>query len=291
MTALVFDTALDARHGQAVPLAPGLRRITCNNPGPMTHLGTNTYIVGHGQVAVIDPGPDDRDHLAALLAALRGERIAYIVVTHTHRDHSPLARALASLSGAPIVGCTPHLTPPQEGGEGADHDHAPDQVLHDGEALDGAGWTLRALHTPGHTANHLCFAWPQANLLFSGDTVMAWSTTVVSPPDGDMAALFASLRRLGARDEARFMPGHGPPVADPRAWCAALLAHRQAREDAVLSALGAMPVPVVALVAAVYPEVPEKLRGAAARSLLAHLVKLGAEGRARQVQVGGWVRG
>lgn len=289
MTTLAFDTALDARHGEAVPLAPGLRRMTCNNPGPMTHLGTNTYIVGEGQVAVIDPGPDDRDHLAALLAALRHERISHIVVTHTHRDHSPLARALASLSGAPVVGCAPHATPPHEGGEGADHDHAPDQVLADGDSIAGADWTLRALHTPGHTANHLCFAWPEANLLFSGDTVMAWSTTVVSPPDGDMAALFASLRVLGARDEARFLPGHGPPVVDPKAWCAALLAHRQAREDAVFSALDAVPVSVAGLVAAVYPKVPEKLRGAASRSLLAHLVKLGAEGKAREVQ-GGWVR-
>jgi glyoxylase-like metal-dependent hydrolase (beta-lactamase superfamily II) len=290
MTTLAFDTALDARHGEAVVLAPGLRRVTCNNPGPMTHLGTNTYIVGDGQVAVIDPGPDDRDHLAALLAALRGERVSHIVVTHTHRDHSPLARALAALSGAPIVGCAPHHTPPHAGGEGADHDHAPDRVLADGESLAGQGWTLRALHTPGHTANHLCFAWPEARLLFSGDTVMAWSTTVVSPPDGDMAALFASLRRLGAREEPRFFPGHGPPVADPKAWCAALLAHRQAREDAVLSALGAVPQTAVALVARVYPDVPEKLRGAAARSLLAHLVKLQAERRAREVE-GGWVGG
>jgi glyoxylase-like metal-dependent hydrolase (beta-lactamase superfamily II) len=289
MTALAFDTALDARHGEPVSLAPGLRRVTCNNPGPMTHLGTNTYIVGEGQVAVIDPGPDNRDHLAALLAALSGERISHIVVTHTHRDHSPLARALASLSGAPIVGCAPHRTPPHEGGEGADHEHAPDRVLADGESLEVRGFTLRALHTPGHTANHLCFAWPEAKLLFSGDTVMAWSTTVVSPPDGDMAALFASLRVLGARDEAQFLPGHGPPVGDPKAWCAALLAHRQAREDAVFAALDAVPRTALALVAQVYPDVPEKLRGAASRSLLAHLVKLGAESRAREVR-GGWMR-
>lgn len=288
MTTLAFDTALDARHGEAVSLAPGLRRVTCNNPGPMTHLGTNTYIVGEGQVAVIDPGPDDREHLAALLAALRGEDISHIVVTHTHRDHSPLARALAALSGAPIVGCAPHLTPPGEGGEGADHDHLPDRVLAEGDSIAGQGWTLRALHTPGHTANHLCFAWPQANLLFSGDTVMAWSTTVVSPPDGDMAALFASLRVLGARAEARFLPGHGPPVGDPKAWCAALLAHRQAREDAVLAALGAVPASAAGLVAKVYPDLPEKVRGAAARSLLAHLVKLRDEGKARDVQAG-WI--
>lgn len=284
-----FNTDFDPRHAEAVPVAPLVRRVTCDNPGPMTFRGTNTYIVGQGQVAVIDPGPEHKPHLDALLHALRHETVAHIVVTHTHRDHSPLARALAAATGAPIIGCTPHRTAAAEGGEGADHDHSPNLVMQEGDAVTGLGWTLRAVHTPGHTANHLCFALPEDNLLFSGDTVMAWSTTVVSPPDGDMAALFASLCRLSGRPEARFLPGHGPAVADPPSWCRALLAHRQAREDAIEAALGQAPEAVPALVARIYPDIPPAMHRAAGRSLLAHLLKLAAEGRARETP-DGWLR-
>lgn len=268
-------------------VAPRVRRITCRNPGPMTFHGTGTFIVGRGAVAVIDPGPQDEPHLSALRAALAGETVAAIVVTHTHRDHSPLARALAAETGAPIVGCGPHATPPAEGGEGADFDHAPDRALGDGEAISGPGWTLVALATPGHCANHLCFAMPEARLLFSGDTVMGWSTTVVSPPDGSMAAYFASLDRLSARPEARFLPAHGPAVEAPQAWCRALLAHRRAREAEVLAALADAPRDVAGLVALLYPAIPETVRRAAGRSVLAHLEKLAAEGRAR-AQDGAW---
>lgn len=268
-------------------VAPGVRRVTAANPGPMTFTGTGTFIVGHRAVAVIDPGPDDPAHLAALLAALDGRTVTHIVVTHTHRDHSPLARALKAATGAPIVGCARHATAPGAGGEGADHDHAPDQCLMDGEAVSGPGWTLRAVASPGHTANHLAFALPEAGVLFSGDAVMAWNTTVVSPPDGDMAACFATLARLGGQGAARFLPTHGPAVEDPAAWCAALLAHRRAREAQVLAALGDAPVAVEALVAALYPGLDARVLGAAARSVLAHLLKLAGEGRARAGE-GGW---
>lgn len=247
----------------------------------MTFHGTGTFIVGRGRVAVIDPGPEESAHLAALTAALAGETVEAIVVTHTHRDHSPLARALRAATGAPIVGCAPHATPPAEGGEGADFAHAPDRALADGESLAGPGWTLVALATPGHCANHLCFAFPEAALLFSGDTVMRWSTTVVSPPDGSMAAYFDSLARLAARTERRFLPAHGPAVEDPQAWCRALLAHRRAREAELLAALEDAPCDVAALVARLYPDIPETVRRAAGRSVLAHLEKLAAEGRAR----------
>jgi glyoxylase-like metal-dependent hydrolase (beta-lactamase superfamily II) len=250
----------------------------------MTASGTGTFIVGDRTVAVIDPGPPDDAHLAALLRALDGCTLTHIVVTHTHRDHSPLARALKAATGAPIVGCAPHA---EAAADGADHDHAPDQVLGDGEAISGPGWSLRALATPGHTANHLAFALPQAGVLFSGDAVMAWNTTVVSPPDGDMAAYFATLSRLGAHGAARFLPTHGPAVEEPAGWCAALLAHRRAREAQVVSALGDAPVAVEALVATLYPGLDPRVRGAAARSVLAHLLKLSAEGRARMGE-GGW---
>lgn len=247
----------------------------------MTFHGTGTFIVGQGRVAVIDPGPPDTAHLEALLAALRGETLTHIVVTHTHRDHSPLARPLARASGAPIVGCAAHATPAGEGGEGADLDHRPDRVMVDGESISGPGWTLQAVATPGHAANHLCFAFPEANLLFSGDTVMGWSTTVVSPPDGNMAAYCASLSRLARRGEALFLPTHGPGVEAPQAWCAALLRHRLAREAQILAALAAGPATVQALVAQLYPDIPAKLWPAAARSVLAHLEKLASEGRVR----------
>jgi glyoxylase-like metal-dependent hydrolase (beta-lactamase superfamily II) len=264
-----------------VQVAPQVRRVTCRNPGPMTFHGTGTFIVGQGEVAVIDPGPADDAHLAALLAVLGAEQVTHIVVTHTHRDHSPLSRALQQATGAPIVGCTKHRTPASEGGEGADFDHAPDQVLEDGAAIAGPGWTLRAVATPGHTANHLCFACPEQDILFSGDMVMGWSTTVVSPPDGSMAAYCDSLARLAQRQESRFFPAHGPAIDQPREWCSALLRHRLAREGQVLAALGEGPATIAALVARLYPDIDPRVRGAAGRSVLAHLEKLVAEGRAR----------
>jgi glyoxylase-like metal-dependent hydrolase (beta-lactamase superfamily II) len=269
------------RPGEAVRLLPGVRRLLCANPGPYTFRGTNTWIIGRGRVAVLDPGPEDAAHFAAILAATRGERIVAILVSHTHRDHSPGAAALAQATGAPTHGFGPHATRREDGDESGDHAFTPDIALPDGAALEGEEWRVTALHTPGHCGNHLCFALEPAGVLFTADHVMGWSTSVVSPPDGDMAAYMASLARVAARPERLFLPGHGPPVPEPQAFAAALLAHRRRREARVLEALAAAgTASAEALVPAVYgPGLEPRLAPAAARSLLAHLLKLEAEGR------------
>jgi glyoxylase-like metal-dependent hydrolase (beta-lactamase superfamily II) len=270
------------RPGEPVQLMPGVRRLLCANPGPYTFRGTNTWIIGRGRVAVLDPGPEDAAHLAAILEATRGERIVAILVSHTHRDHSPGAAALARATGAPTHGFGPHATSREEGDEGGDHAFTPDILLSDGATLHGDDWRVTALHTPGHCGNHLCFALEPGNVLFSGDHVMGWSTSVVSPPDGDMAAYMASLARVAERTENLFLPGHGPPVAEPQRFASALLAHRRLREVQVLEALSAARAATAAeLVLPVYGQgLDPKLAPAAARSLLAHLLKLQAEGRA-----------
>ena len=271
-------------------IAPGIRRVICGNPGPFTFRGTNTYLIGRGEVAVLDPGPVDAAHLDALLAAGSGERVTRILISHTHRDHSPNAAPLKAATGAETLGFGPHLTPASEG-EGGDHDFLPDTRLSDGAVVEGDGWRLTALHTPGHCANHLCFALEtEAELappgvLFSADHVMAWSTSVVSPPDGDMADYMHSLDRVAARKDRLLLPGHGPAHDDPGPYIRALIAHRQEREATVLAALRAAPGPASAteLVRAVYgPALEERLVPAAARSLLAHLLKLAGEGMAEE---------
>ena len=271
-------------------IAPGIRRVICGNPGPFTFRGTNTYLIGRGEVAVLDPGPVDAAHLDALLAAGSGERVTRILISHTHRDHSPNAAPLKAATGAETLGFGPHLTPASEG-EGGDHDFLPDTRLSDGAVVEGDGWRLTALHTPGHCANHLCFALEtEAELappgvLFSADHVMAWSTSVVSPPDGDMADYMHSLDRVAARKDRLLLPGHGPAHDDPGPYIRALIAHRQEREATVLAALRAAPGPASAteLVRAVYgPALEERLVPAAARSLLAHLLKLAGEGMAAE---------
>ena len=273
-------------HGAVEEIAPGLRRIVCPNPGPFTFRGTNTYLIGRGEVAVLDPGPAEPAHLAAILRATDGERITRIVITHTHRDHSPGAAPLAAATGARSFGFGPHMTPPEEGGEGGDHDFRPDVAVPDGGAVESDAWRLAALHTPGHCANHLCFALEaerSRGVLFSGDHVMGWSTTVVSPPDGDMADYMASLAKLAARGEDRlYLPGHGPKLTEPAAYVAALAAHRREREAMVLDALrAARRATARELVPPVYgPELDLRLVNGAARSLLAHLIKLAAEGEA-----------
>ena len=259
-----------------VTLEPLVRRLLAPNPSPYTHTGTQTYIVGRGEVAVIDPGPDLPEHVDAILAATQGERIAAILCTHTHRDHSPASRQLQALTGAPIVGCAPLVL--DDAGPRADAsfdtDYGPDRVLMDGEAIQGPGWTLEAVATPGHTSNHLCFALPQSGALFSGDHVMGWSTTVVSPPDGDMAAYMASLDRLIARDDRIYYPGHGDPVMQPRRYASAIAGHRRQRERQILDILEEASQPVAAMVARMYRGVDPRLHGAAGRSVLAHLIDL-----------------
>ena len=272
-------------HGAVEHVLPLVRRIVCANPGPFTFRGTNTYLIGRGEVAVLDPGPEDAARLAAILRATEGERITRILVSHTHRDHSPGAAALMAATGATSHGFGPHLTPHDAGGEGGDHGFRPQVTLADGDVVEGSAWRVTALHTPGHCANHLCFALETAEgagVLFSADHVMSWSTTVVGPPDGDMADYMASLARIAARDDRLYLPGHGPKLPDPGPFVAALAAHRLEREAKVLAALRrARRATATELVPAVYgPELDSRLMGGAARSLLAHLIKLAAEGAA-----------
>jgi glyoxylase-like metal-dependent hydrolase (beta-lactamase superfamily II) len=272
----------DLVHGEVEQTAPGVRRVLCNNPSAFTFRGTNTWIIGRGRVAVLDPGPEDATHLAAILNAVKGEEITHILVSHTHRDHSPGARALQAATGAPTHGWGRHVTPPDQGGEGGDQDFTPDVVVKDGGIVEGDDWRLTALHTPGHCGNHLCFAMdgPAGNF-FSADMVMSWSTSVVSPPDGDMTAYMNSLERLIARGEAdrMYLCGHGPRLPNPAPYLAALKAHRLEREAKTLGALRAAgTATAVELVPPVYGPLDPRLVGPAGRSLLSHLIKLEQDG-------------
>jgi glyoxylase-like metal-dependent hydrolase (beta-lactamase superfamily II) len=266
----------DSTSDTVVTLEPLVRRLLAPNPSPFTYTGTQTYIVGHGEVAVIDPGPDLPDHIAAILAATAGERIAAIMCTHTHRDHSPAAPALQAATGAPIVGCAPLVL--EDAGPRADASfdasYRPDRVLGDGETVSGPGWTLEAVATPGHTSNHLCFALHESGALFSGDHVMRWSTTVVSPPDGDMADYMTSLGKLIARNDRIYYPAHGDPVEEPRRFVSAIAMHRRQRERQILDLLGEEPLPIQSMVERMYSGIDPRLHGAAGRSVLAHLIDL-----------------
>lgn len=277
-----FDRALDAKPDQPAQLSPLVRRLIANNGGPFTFTGTCTYLVGTRDVTVIDPGPADPHHRAAILQALGSGHVARILVTHSHKDHAPGAAALKAATGAPVLGCAPYQTRPALGvvSTDASHDAAyrPDQILDEGDALEGSDHRLVTLATPGHTANHLAFALPDENSLFSGDHVMAWSTTVVAPPDGVMRAYMASLDRLQNRSEAIYWPGHGGPVKNPQRFVRALANHRRQRETAILNRLKAGDDTIGAIVAAIYENLPTALKGAAGLSVLAHLIDLGERG-------------
>jgi glyoxylase-like metal-dependent hydrolase (beta-lactamase superfamily II) len=283
--ALDLDRRIDAAAGQVVELTPLVRRVISDNPGPFTFTGTCTYIVGRGTVAVIDPGPQSAAHLAVLAGALRHETVSHIVVSHTHRDHSPGVPALKALTGAKVVGCGPHRAFRELGlGEtnrldaSADHDYTPDVEMGDGDGISGPGWTLEAVATPGHTANHLAFALPEEHALFSADHVMAWSTSIVAPPDGSMTAFMASLEKLKARDEGLFWPGHGGPVRQPKRFVRALITHRRLREASILARVNAGDRLIPAIVAHVYDGLAPQLTGAAALSAFAHLEDMVARG-------------
>jgi glyoxylase-like metal-dependent hydrolase (beta-lactamase superfamily II) len=278
--------------GEAVALGPGLRRIVAPNPSPMTFWGTNTYLLGDRDIAVIDPGPDRPAHLKAILDALApGQRITHILVTHAHLDHSPLARPLAAETGAPVMaygdaraGRSAVMARLAEeglagGGEGVDAGFTPDVTLADGAIVEGAGWRIEALHTPGHFGNHLCFAWDDT--LFTGDLVMGWATSLVSPPDGDLTDFMASCERLVRRPSTVLHPGHGAPVTEPHARIDGLIAHRRSREAQILAALAKAPGSAEDLARRIYVETPPALLPAAARNVFAHLVDLTGRGAVR----------
>lgn len=280
-----FVTAFEPQHGVAVPVADGVERLTAPNPSPFTFHGTNTYIVGQKSVCVIDPGPDNDAHFDALMAALEGREVTHIAVSHTHRDHSPLARRLKEETGAVIVAEGPHRPsrPLFEGelnpfAESSDTDFIPDHALADGETVEGDGWRLTAVHTPGHTANHAAFALEDTGILFSADHVMAWATSIVAPPDGAMSDYMASLDRLLTRDDRLYLPGHGGPVSEPRAFVRALRTHRLMRERAVLERIRQGDRFIPDMVKVIYSSTDPRLHGAAALSVLAHLEDLVEKG-------------
>ncbi len=262
----------------AEQISPLVRRILARNASPFSYTGTQTYVVGHGEVAVIDPGPlgDDPEHVGALVRLLDGERILAIMCTHTHRDHSPAAAPLAAATGAPVIGCAPLVIEDDGPRSDAAFDptYAPDKVLTDGEALSGQGWTLRALATPGHTSNHLCYALEEEAALFSGDHIMGWSTTVVSPPDGDMADYMRSLALLVARKDKVYYPAHGPQVDKPQQLARGMMTHRKQREGQILRLIDKGVGVIEEMVPPMYKSVDKRLWPAAGRSVLAHLVDL-----------------
>ncbi len=282
-----FNLNFDPPVGVAEPLAPGLRRIVAPNASAMTFRGTNTYLLGTRQLAVIDPGPDDAAHMTAIREAAGGDEISHILVTHSHLDHSPLARRLADLTGAPIFafgnswsGQSPRMAALARvgdlgGGEGVDRNFAPDILLGDGEVVKGAGWTLHAIHTPGHFSNHLCFGWEGTGNVFSGDHVMGWATTLVSPPDGDLGAFMASLDKMHARaGDRRYFPGHGDVLSDPHHMIRTLISHRKMRERQIRQVLSEGAGTPLGIARAIYTDIDPGLVPAAARNVFSHLIDL-----------------
>ncbi len=274
---LAFNTEMNFDYGVAIKVAPGVRRMVANNPGPFTFKGTNTYIIGHGEVAVIDPGPLDPEHLDALLAALAGERISHILITHTHRDHTDGVAALKANTNAPVLafGETGRdrgaRTTSPSGKAFVDLDFSPDKTLSDGDVIQGNDWTLDVIHTPGHAPDHLCFALTGERTVFSGDHVMGWNTTVVAPPEGHMGNYLTSLERLLERKDKLFLPGHGGRIEMPQRAVRAYLMHRKMRESAIFNCLESGDCFIPQIVPRIYRGLDSKLAPAAALSVLAHL--------------------
>jgi len=269
---------MDAPYARIEQLEPGVVRLLAHNPSAFTFTGTQSYIVGTDCVAIIDPGPALPEHIEALVQAIDGRQVAAILCTHTHRDHSPAARPLADRTGAPVIGCAPlalEAVGPRADAS-FDGDYRPDHVLHDGEWLDVGGTPITAVATPGHTSNHLCFAW--RDTLFTGDHVMGWSTTVVVPPDGDMAAYMASLDKLRQRQDRIYYPAHGPAVINPQQYTRHLLGHRMHRERQILKLIGGGAIEIPDIVASAYPGLDPRLTAAAGGSVLAHLLDLERRG-------------
>jgi glyoxylase-like metal-dependent hydrolase (beta-lactamase superfamily II) len=281
------DRSFTCAYGVLEPVSPHIRRIVARNPGPFTFRGTGTYVIGRGQVAIVDPGPDLPEHVDSLLAALAGESVTHILISHTHRDHSPAAAAVKAATGGRTYGFGPHGKRGETAEVGADLDFTPDVTLADGDVIEGGAWRIAAVHTPGHASNHLCFALAEERALFSGDHVMGWSTTVIAPPDGDMAAYMRSLDLLLRRDDGVYWPTHGGPIVDPRGHVNALIAHRHARRAAIRAALGARPTTPEEMIPAVYGDLDPRLTRGAAKSVLAHLLEMAEQGEAIH-EDGGW---
>lgn len=278
-----FKAMDETTTGVAIQLEPLVARVLAANPSPFTYTGTQTYLVGTSDVAVIDPGPDLPEHLDALVAAIAGRPVRAILCTHTHRDHSPASRPLAAATGAPIIGCAP-LALDDDGPRSDaafDRDYLPDRVLADGERVSGTGWTLEAVATPGHTSNHLCFALIESGALFTGDHIMGWSTSVVAPPDGDMGAYMASLDKLLGRDDRVYYPAHGPEVTTPQRLARGMIGHRKQREGQILRLIDQQVGAIPDMVTRMYVGLDPRLTGAAGRSVLAHLIDLNNRGLVR----------
>jgi glyoxylase-like metal-dependent hydrolase (beta-lactamase superfamily II) len=280
-----FNRNFPLKPGIVEEVRPGVRRVLCDNPSPFTFTGTVSYILGRDKVAIIDPGPDNEAHAAALLEAVRGESVTHILVTHTHRDHSPNTARIKQATGATVYAEGPHrASRPRYESEkhnpesGADRDFRPDVAVGHGEVVEGAGWRLEALATPGHTANHMAFAWPEQKITFVGDHVMGWSTSIVAPPDGSMVDYMASLDRLTRREEDLYFSGHGPEIPQGPRYVRYLIRHRQAREASILHRLGKGEADIPTMVRAIYIGIDPRLMTAAGYSVLAHLEDLVARG-------------
>ena len=280
-TAIPFVKTFDFAYGEPDRLSPLVRRVIAENPGPFTYTGSGTYLVGpdEGPLAVIDPGPELASHLSALLAAIGAAPVSHILVTHAHLDHSGGARALAEATGAPVYAFTPEVAAPGANDapaleEGVDKSFAPDRFLADGDTVSGSGWTIEAVHTPGHLSAHLCFALREEKALFTGDHMMGWATTVIIPPDGDMADYFASLDKCLARDDAIYYPTHGAPITEPHKFTRAVKAHRRMRDGQILKQVEAGRTTIREMEKAMYADIDPRLHPAAALSVYAHIIRL-----------------
>jgi glyoxylase-like metal-dependent hydrolase (beta-lactamase superfamily II) len=281
VSGIPFVRDLQFKYGEVARVSPRIQRVIAENPGPFTYLGTGVYIIGTDDVAVIDPGPPIQRHFDALKRALNGRRVTHVFTTHTHLDHSPLAHPLAKWAGCKVYGrpdpAAPHEdTKLEEGGETG---FTPDVLVNDGDVFSGDGWTLEAITTPGHMSNHVCYALREENALFSGDHIMGWSTTVISPPDGNMRQYFASLDKIRVRGFSTLWPTHGPPVTDVTPFIDAYAAHRRAREAAIMERMKAGDTLIPEMVKVIYKDIDQRLHAPAAHSVLAHVIQLVEEGR------------
>lgn len=278
MAGIPFVYEFDFEYGALQRVTPNIRRVIAKNPGPFTFRGTGTYVIGEGNVAVIDPGPLDDAHVQALIDSLANETVTHILITHTHMDHSPAAAPLKAVTGAKTYGYGPHGAGKLEQGvqveEGGDMAFSPDVIVRDGDVIEGDGWTMEAVYTPGHTSNHLCFALCEEKALFTGDHVMGWSTSIVSPPDGDMTSYMDSLDRLLHRDDKVYWPTHGTSIDDPKPFVQAFIEHRLERERQIVDCLQQGVTEIQAMVPLMYTELDEKMYGAAARSVFAAMQRL-----------------